>query len=243
MPIFFWPEGRLIAARKPERNPARWPSASEVQTLLFDRRRFNVRQAWAWAKRHGFKQTSPDVTDDKVRLRQADPALFSDFRTIALTDGVQAVVGPRRGAAARGAKRNPSPVQNPRAPSSKELGRWFNAQSKGDYTCTDCGKVGEKTYVQPVHPFFEGGRTDVARCADCTNRHNAEIRARNKQQARAEAASRRVEEAAPGAQYPDGRTVPREGDEVYVRTAGFGVRLRSCTVPSCVDAAGGSVCA
>ena len=75
---------------------ARWPKASEVQTLLFARPAFTEHRARSWARRHGFAHRKTHVTDAKIRIRQADPSQFSEFRTIALTDGVQAVVGPRR---------------------------------------------------------------------------------------------------------------------------------------------------
>ena len=71
-----------------------------------------------------------------------------------------------------GMRRNPAA-----APSSRALSRWFDAQPDGDYTCTDCGRVGPKHYVQPQHPYYAEGRTGTALCTDCTNRHNAEARA------------------------------------------------------------------
>ena len=74
----------------------RWPKASEIQTLLFAKPSFTPHQARSWARRNGFGSRKVDVTDEHVRIRQADPSQFSDFRTITLTDGVQAVVGPRR---------------------------------------------------------------------------------------------------------------------------------------------------
>lgn len=82
--------------RRVEVNPRRWSRSSDVQSLLFDRESFTASTARAWARRHGFRYGDVDVTDGKVRLRQADPVEFSDFRTISLTDGVRAVVGPRR---------------------------------------------------------------------------------------------------------------------------------------------------
>lgn len=112
------------------------------------------------------------------------------------------------------------------APSSRAISRWYDQQPDGDYTCADCGKVGPKHYVQPQHPFYAEGRKDVARCSDCINQRNADARARNKAaraEERAGAAARQHEAlAALGSRYPDGRSIPREGDEVYTYTAGFG---------------------
>jgi hypothetical protein len=65
----------------------------QVQSLLFDRDYFTVRQAKAWAARNGFKHGKVDETDKYIRLRQRDPGEFRVKRTITLTDGVRAVVG------------------------------------------------------------------------------------------------------------------------------------------------------
>lgn len=81
-------------------NPA--PRATEVQTLLFDAAAFNVGQAKSWAKRHGFKFGKTDTGGGRathIRVRQHDPDDYAPntFRTITLTEGVQAVIGmPRR---------------------------------------------------------------------------------------------------------------------------------------------------
>lgn len=87
---------RAAAALDRPAKAGRWPHASEVQSLLFSRNAFTPHQARAWARRHDFGSRKVDVTEAHVRIRQADPSQFSDFRTITLTDGVQAVVGPRR---------------------------------------------------------------------------------------------------------------------------------------------------
>lgn len=66
---------------------------SEVQSLIFDQALFNVKEAKAWAKKHGYKHGAVDKTSDSIRLRQFDPERMSRYRTITLTNGVQAVVG------------------------------------------------------------------------------------------------------------------------------------------------------
>lgn len=73
-------------------NPA--PS-TRIQTLIFDRDRFDEAQARAWAKNHGFDQLDVDEKTNTLRLRQRRPASFAQgtLRTIELTDGVQAVIG------------------------------------------------------------------------------------------------------------------------------------------------------
>lgn len=71
------------------------PRPTAIQTLLFDRSAFQPSQAKAWAKKHGYRSTGLDVTENYTRIRQVDPDRFQrdSFRTIDLTDGVRAVVG------------------------------------------------------------------------------------------------------------------------------------------------------
>jgi hypothetical protein len=67
-----------------------------VQTLIFNKEQFPTKEsAVDWAKEHDYKYGDVDETEDSWRLRQRDPADFVEgsFRTIELTDGVQAVVG------------------------------------------------------------------------------------------------------------------------------------------------------
>lgn len=59
-----------------------------------------------------------------------------------------------------------------KAPTDRELLRWWDAQPKGERTCADCGRVDSDAYVQPQHPYYAEGRTDVARCGDCINKRN-----------------------------------------------------------------------
>lgn len=78
--------GRRVKRRKFRRGPATRANygGSKVQTLLFERGRFTVERAKAWARKHGFRDNSVDVTADYIRLRQAAPSRFirSTFGTI-----------------------------------------------------------------------------------------------------------------------------------------------------------------
>ena len=67
-----------------------------VQTLIFSKDVFrNRKDAVKWAKDNNFKSSKVDENDSSFRLRQREPGEFDSktFRTISLTDGVQAVVG------------------------------------------------------------------------------------------------------------------------------------------------------
>jgi hypothetical protein len=73
---------------------------TSIQTLIFDGDRFSVEEAKAWAKKNGFEAGKVDQTEGgSIRLRQREPGEFKpdSFRTIALTDGVKAVVGRPKG--------------------------------------------------------------------------------------------------------------------------------------------------
>lgn len=77
----------------------RWKASSQIQTLLFEREQFTKRKAQSWARKHGFRYDSVDLTDRYVRLRQENPEQFkpSTFRTIELRESVQAVIAvPKR---------------------------------------------------------------------------------------------------------------------------------------------------
>jgi len=85
--------------------------STEVQTVLFDVSAFTPATAKTWARSHGFRAPAGDVTARYIRLRQRDPSAYraGTFRTITLTDGVQAVVGvPKTGG-------NLKPRKNPPA--------------------------------------------------------------------------------------------------------------------------------
>jgi hypothetical protein len=75
------------------------PVGTEIQTLIFDKSMFNLRQAKAWAKKNNFENAYVDGKLNTLRIRQKDPNLFVEdgFRTIQLRQGVQAVIGcPKR---------------------------------------------------------------------------------------------------------------------------------------------------
>lgn len=71
------------------------PKTTTIQTLIFDKERFDAKQAKAWAAKNDFSSEKIDTTGESHRLRQKDPGQFQDgsFRTKTLTEGVQAVIG------------------------------------------------------------------------------------------------------------------------------------------------------
>ena len=69
--------------------------STTIQTLIFSKEKFTRTQATAWASSHNFKSSDVDETGNSYRLRQKPPGNFqpNSYRTISLTDGVQAVIG------------------------------------------------------------------------------------------------------------------------------------------------------
>lgn len=79
---------------------------SKVQTIMFDKDHYTLRQARKWLKDNDFKDLKVDETEEYYRFRQLDPSLFvkNSFRTINFTTTVKAVVGIPK---ARSKKKNP----------------------------------------------------------------------------------------------------------------------------------------
>ena len=56
-----------------------------VQSVLLSRHEFTQEQAQEWVRKHGYKASKVDVTQDYYRYRQADPDTLpftARFRTI-----------------------------------------------------------------------------------------------------------------------------------------------------------------
>lgn len=71
-------------------------SPTTVQTLIMSKTRFKTKaEAKTWAQEHGFKNDDVRETSQSWRLRQKQPSEFNQtsFRILAMTRGVQAVVG------------------------------------------------------------------------------------------------------------------------------------------------------
>jgi len=69
--------------------------STDVQTVIFDKDKFNLDRAKEWLKTHDFKIPAVDETEDSFRFRQKDPGSFKEdsFRTIELTEGIKSVIG------------------------------------------------------------------------------------------------------------------------------------------------------
>jgi hypothetical protein len=73
----------------------RFPRATEVQSILFEKSKWTKRDAVAWLKRHERKTPKPDSSGEYYRFRQVSPANFNreTFRTIPFGHaGIKAVI-------------------------------------------------------------------------------------------------------------------------------------------------------
>lgn len=79
------------------------PRGLEVQSILFDNRKWTPSEALDWARSHGFSASkllgevayTTHETPSHIRIRVQPPGKFKGFRTIPFGDGegIQAVVG------------------------------------------------------------------------------------------------------------------------------------------------------
>lgn len=76
--------------KKQEKRPS-----TSIQTLIFDKDKFDASSAKGWARSRDFSAGKTDITEESIRIRQKDPGSFKEgsFRTITLTSGVKAVIG------------------------------------------------------------------------------------------------------------------------------------------------------
>ncbi len=66
---------------------------TEVQSVIFDNKKFTPRQSGSWLHSHGFKQPVVDKTTNKLRYRQTSPKKYTKFATKEITPGISFVLG------------------------------------------------------------------------------------------------------------------------------------------------------
>jgi hypothetical protein len=94
----------------------RFTRSTEVQSVLFDRRRWTVTAAKKWLRDHGYKVPAVDSTEEYHRFRQRPPFQFQKgtFRTISFgrtSEGIKAVIAVPRSSSSRTSsktKKNPT---------------------------------------------------------------------------------------------------------------------------------------
>jgi len=86
----------------------------KIQSILFDRKLYNVKTAEQWLKKNGFQNNGVDEKPDHLRFRQIDPEIivkqgFSHYITKPITEGVQFIIGYKHDKIV-GGKRRPPPT-------------------------------------------------------------------------------------------------------------------------------------
>lgn len=78
-----------------ENNTKQSDEKTSTQSLIFSKEKFTQAEAVKWANDHEYRSDKIDETETSFRLRQKEPDEFVDgsFRTIDITDGIQAVIG------------------------------------------------------------------------------------------------------------------------------------------------------
>jgi len=66
---------------------------SEVQSILFDRKKWNLKKARKWLKEHGFKYHNYERTENYYHFTQESPEKFERLRFKDFGNGIKAIIG------------------------------------------------------------------------------------------------------------------------------------------------------
>jgi len=67
--------------------------SSEVQAVLFDKKKWSIRVAYTWVKTHLKTPKKLHVTKNKLRFRLKDPNKYSKLRIKKLPKGIELIIG------------------------------------------------------------------------------------------------------------------------------------------------------
>jgi len=68
-------------------------SPSQVQSIVFQKAEWTIKNAKKWLKEHNYKVSKVDKTPSTLRFRQEDPKLYSEFRVKNLPNNIMLVLG------------------------------------------------------------------------------------------------------------------------------------------------------
>ena len=69
----------------------------EVQSVLFNKKKYTLSRAKAWLKKNGYTSVKVDETDEYYRFRQHDPSKYDHFATGEWKDGLKVIYGYKKG--------------------------------------------------------------------------------------------------------------------------------------------------
>ena len=65
-----------------------------IQSVIFEKKKWNVEKSKKWLKLHKFKHGDMDEKEKTLRFRQIDPSKFKKFKTYKIEDkGITFVLG------------------------------------------------------------------------------------------------------------------------------------------------------
>jgi hypothetical protein len=65
---------------------------SKVQSILFRKNCYTKKNAINWLKKHGYKYSKIDETDNFYRARQFPPRKYKKFKTLTPTPGIRLII-------------------------------------------------------------------------------------------------------------------------------------------------------
>jgi hypothetical protein len=65
---------------------------SKVQSILFRKNYYTKKNAINWLKKHGYKYSKIDETDNFYRARQFPPRKYKKFKTLTPTPGIRLII-------------------------------------------------------------------------------------------------------------------------------------------------------
>lgn len=66
---------------------------SQVQSVIFNKGKWNIGAARHWLRTHHYVGLDVDVKPNSLRFRQLPPTTYKKYRTTPLPDGIELVVG------------------------------------------------------------------------------------------------------------------------------------------------------
>lgn len=76
----------------PTLNFTRQNTQNNVQSIVFSKQYFTIKQAKSWLKRHHYRYGNCDEKENTIRFRQFDPRRTKKYRYKSITEGIKFVL-------------------------------------------------------------------------------------------------------------------------------------------------------
>jgi len=84
---------RLVETIRKLRGKGLKKSPSQVQSVVFQKSEWTIKDAKSWLKEHNYQFSKVDKTENTLRFRQENPELYSEFKIKILPNGILLVLG------------------------------------------------------------------------------------------------------------------------------------------------------